>query len=454
MEQISRFRIKNLHGYKNIDIRFKDNTLILVGENGTGKTTILRLLYYLLSGQWGSIAKYQFDSVNLTIGSTDHILRYSDFKTTFRNIDKRLTSRIPITERRRVFSLLEKSEGQLDIAELERISHRYDIPVSIFLKQLELFDLPKKGKLMGLSKTLKEIRESLGAQFLYLPTYRRIEEEFNRIFEDIDEREFRLPRRRTFSSQRNASTHVELVKFGMDDVVSAIRNTREKLDRFTRENLNNLTFSYLDDIVEEKYESVNLDSIRNADQNTIDNILNRIKEPILSSANKQNLSKAIQTIKDDDTTNVRSKVIYHYFTKLMAFHQNLEKEEAKIVNFCDACNSYMVDKELIYDTLNFDFKIVPKEKNNSERKIELQNLSSGEKQIVSLFSHLHLSGGDKYFVLIDEPELSLSVNWQRKFLVDIRSADFCSGLVAVTHSPFIYDNELKKYAHGLGEFVV
>ena len=73
---------------------------------------------------------------------------------------------------------------------------------------------------------------------------------------------------------------------------------------------------------------------------------------------------------------------------------------------------------------------------------------------MSLFSHLYLSGGQEYFVLIDEPELSLSVSWQRKFVSDIRKADFCTGLVAVTHSPFIYDNELRKYAHGIGEFVL
>jgi predicted ATPase len=79
-------------------------------------------------------------------------------------------------------------------------------------------------------------------------------------------------------------------------------------------------------------------------------------------------------------------------------------------------------------------------------------LSSGEKQIVSLFSHLYLSGQNKYFVLIDEPELSLSVPWQKRFLVDVCSGSFCAGLIAVTHSPFIYDNELKKYAHSLGEF--
>ena len=55
--------------------------------------------------------------------------------------------------------------------------------------------------------------------------------------------------------------------------------------------------------------------------------------------------------------------------------------------------------------------------------------------------------------MIDEPELSLSVPWQRQFLVDIKQGDFCSGLIAVTHSPFIYENDLDKYAHSLGEFL-
>ena len=64
-------------------------------------------------------------------------------------------------------------------------------------------------------------------------------------------------------------------------------------------------------------------------------------------------------------------------------------------------------------------------------RINQNDLSSGEKQIVSLFSHLYLSGKERYFVLIDEPELSLSVPWQRRFLEDIRGGHFCAGLVAV-----------------------
>ena len=93
-------------------------------------------------------------------------------------------------------------------------------------------------------------------------------------------------------------------------------------------------------------------------------------------------------------------------------------------------------------------------KNDRNQLIELKHLSSGEKQIVSLFGHIYLSEIKQFFVLIDEPELSLSVPWQKEFLVDIRNGGFCSGLFAVTHSPFIYDNELREYARGLGEFEV
>jgi predicted ATPase len=138
----------------------------------------------------------------------------------------------------------------------------------------------------------------------------------------------------------------------------------------------------------------------------------------------------------------------------MAFQKEMESREAQITSFCLVCNEYMVDKEFKYDTTNFKFTILPKGSPAKAGDIELHHLSSGEKQIVSLFSHLYLSGGKSYFVLIDEPELSLSVPWQRRFLLDIRNGRFCSGLVAVTHSSFIYDNELKRYAHGLGEFIV
>jgi recombinational DNA repair ATPase RecF len=79
MTTITRFEIKKLHGYKNIDLRLDDNTVILVGENGAGKTTILHLFYYLLSGQWSSIARFQFEEIAMTIGNKRHAIKHSEF---------------------------------------------------------------------------------------------------------------------------------------------------------------------------------------------------------------------------------------------------------------------------------------------------------------------------------------------------------------------------------------
>lgn len=94
---------------------------------------------------------------------------------------------------------------------------------------------------------------------------------------------------------------------------------------------------------------------------------------------------------------------------------------------------------------------IKRERKNEE--VLLNQLSSGEKQIVSLFSKIYLEQSTNYVVLFDEPELSLSIFWQQKLLPDIMNSNKCSFLVTVTHSPFIYDNILSQYATGLNEYI-
>ena len=76
-------------------------------------------------------------------------------------------------------------------------------------------------------------------------------------------------------------------------------------------------------------------------------------------------------------------------------------------------------------------------------------LSSGEKQIVSLFSKLYLESAKKCILLIDEPELSISMKWQKMLLPDIMRSGNCRLLLTVTHSPFIFDNEFDNDAHDM-----
>lgn len=450
--QVTRLEIKNLHGYKTIDLRIVDNTLILVGENGVGKTTVLYILYYLLSGQWRSIAKYTFEEIALTIGGKRHLIKSADLDRTFVDLDPSLFSELPASLRLKFKSAI-RERGITGLGpEFERLCDELGVPPSYVMRSLMLSPGAHNKRPGHVEVALDTIHLTLNAQLLFLPTYRRIEQELSLIFKGVDEREF-MHRREGLLSKQGNDTYMELVEFGMKDVEKAINNTLSKLNTFARESLNKLTFGYLGDIVESQYENVNLQGIRDASDQTIFDVLNRIQEPILSSENKTHLKEIIAGVKRGDPQTSHTHLTCHYFTKLMAFQKELEEKEERIVKFCEVCNQYMVDKECAYDTSNFKFTIRSKLKRVGSPEIQLHNLSSGEKQIVSLFSHLYLSGGKSYFVLIDEPELSLSVPWQRRFLLDIRNSHFCSGLVAVTHSPFIYDNSLLAYAHGLGEFV-
>lgn len=76
-----------------------------------------------------------------------------------------------------------------------------------------------------------------------------------------------------------------------------------------------------------------------------------------------------------------------------------------------------------------------------------------KKQIISIFSKIYLEKTDNLIVLFDEPELSLSLPLQKRLLPDIMNSKKCKFLLAVTHSPFIFKNELEKHAVGINIYM-
>lgn len=449
---LERITIRDLHGTKTIDAHIQDNTLVIVGENGSGKTTFLRILFHLLSGRWLSLIQYRFDSITLVISGSTYEIAHDSLSKGFEKIDRRFLSELPPPLRKRVMELIQNGELDRIPEELERMRIRYRIPVEIIMRQLNLFDDQSRGLNKDFQQHISEIQKAMDAQILYLPTYRRIERELSSIFEGFDPEDFRRTRHRP-SSHETEKAFIELVEFGMLDVELAIKDVLEKLKDFARENLNNLTLKYLGDVVNREYLNVGMMEIAQTSEETIRSVLDRIHESILTKSHKDHLFSVINAARTSSSPDEHSKIICHYFSKLLSFQEALKKREQNMSIFCKLCSGYILDKQFNYDSATFSFSINATDKGCSKNKIELSDLSSGEKQIVSLFSHLYLSGNKRYFVLIDEPELSLSVPWQRRFLPDIRNGSFCAGLVAVTHSPFIYDNELSPYAHSLGEFV-
>ena len=74
-------------------------------------------------------------------------------------------------------------------------------------------------------------------------------------------------------------------------------------------------------------------------------------------------------------------------------------------------------------------------------------LASGERQILIMLCHLYLNKElpKNGIFIIDEPELSLHLLWQEKFVDEIIKAKPDLQIILATHSPAIIQNRDDKY---------
>jgi predicted ATPase len=84
--------------------------------------------------------------------------------------------------------------------------------------------------------------------------------------------------------------------------------------------------------------------------------------------------------------------------------------------------------------VKFDEKSVDVETDDRQR-IGLNSLSSGEKHALLIFLETLIA--EVGTVLIDEPEISLHVDWQRELISDMRQLNPDAQLIVATHSPLI-----------------
>lgn len=64
-----------------------------------------------------------------------------------------------------------------------------------------------------------------------------------------------------------------------------------------------------------------------------------------------------------------------------------------------------------------------------------KKLSSGEKQFLIIFLTLLLQREEESILILDEPEISMHIDWQRDLLLNIRKMNPNSQIILATHSP-------------------
>ncbi|MFX4314518.1 ATP-binding protein [Enterobacter sp. 63] len=307
----------------------------------------------------------------------------------------------------------------------------------------ELYSL-KNNTIRIISETLRNI------DVVFLPTYRRVEKSF-----EIAPREERENiNHRIFSRKRAMKLQRDGISYGLKDVEDALKGLTLEIERTSNLGYRSLSAKMLEDLI--KYD--NTDRIAK-EQNSLPSIedlerfLNRVedtgansRERKVTTSKKNSLISSLKKLYKNDS--IKDITYLKYFlTQLNSVIQETKEQESKIEKFVAVCDKYLSSagdsKSLKFDPQSLE--VIVRDSYTGDR-ISLNDLSSGEKQVISLMATIYLNDNTPKIILIDEPELSLSIDWQRMILPDLNSGENVRQVIAITHSPFIFDNDLDPYA--------
>ncbi|MDE5758755.1 MAG: AAA family ATPase, partial [Allobaculum sp.] len=436
-------------------LNFSDGINVLIGENGLGKTTILSMINLFITGEYSKLVRYSFKEISIIVGQNPFIFTRDEFEDfnraySYHSEDYDMNG----------LSLLEKS---LSSSDLNAISvKKIESAISSNNKLRQYFNginsNPAQDLFGFISAFIKffQFRQLLirhQVKVIYLPTYRRIEADINRVVaaflsNDLDElpssytRHILDPRieRQLYSILQNN----RLIKFGMRDIQDSIRSILSDISKESLKGFSEVSGKMISKFLIERPEQEIQTSF---DENEIQIVLQRIGNN-MSQRDKDIIIDLIHSNEIHD----RYYLVY-FLQSLLGVYEKQKEKDSALGDFAKACNKFLYDKEFIYDESHVTFDMYYKQDLKHRQPVSLEKLSSGEKQLISVLAKVYLELKNNVIILIDEPELSLSITWQEKLLPILSEANSCSQIIAVTHSPFIFNNEFRDSALGPMEFV-
>ena len=475
---IRQFTIEGLYGYRTVSLDSEYAATILIAKNGSGKTTLIAALDAFLRGQFLRLQDLEFSRIVCRLrGVTEAlILEHSDIDIL---LEAAMVSELPKQARRMeieptdLFTFLEREfdEANLDYRESYENTIVSKIYKSAGYSSKGAIELCRKIRRSyhELVPSLAHLRASItqcldGVDIVYLPTYRRIELPL----EEKEEEIFPHRRRRPRLSFGNRGVFSGDIQFGLADISDRLYQLNQRLLGESNISYREISANIINELIDGTFdrEEVYHRSLPEADELNL--FFSRLREggtrvgPFPEVA-IPNIDKIYTGAGIPGETN---KFLIYFLSKLNAAIQATRDIEVMVEEFVNVCNRYLSQSDSS-TVAPHDWRWSEREDNDGKllrlnrrdlkvyvesialsRRITLNSLSSGEKQMISLFAKMYLYEKDK-IILIDEPELSLSIDWQRQILLDFLRAPRCRQVIAITHSPFVFDNELEPFARSM-----
>lgn len=424
--------IKKLYGCYDYDVSFNSDVTFIYGMNGCGKTTILNITEAIITGQLYKLFNYDFETIVLYYAKNadltyKKVIKISSTKNaleiTFNNIE--YTINLIDTDN----NIIRPPKNTRDISIM--YYNRYDF--------------------------LLEIQNTFN--YVYLPLNRSYIP-----YDEVDSVYFHGRFHNKFLKDNDFYPNNDNRDGAMLKIESLIYQNHSRASMI----INKINDSFRNDILKPQIGISNtynfadfLDEIEN---NSVPKLKKTQKEYIrilkeLNIINKQeeeNYNNFFTTFikqfsdyaNNDSKEGVTLEMIFKFqeisrIQKTIDMAEKMEQRKASVMKpmetFLTTMNSFIGHsddgKELC---ISNDGQIYFKTK-YSKDQISIQHLSSGEKQLITFFSNLIFMVKEKTsgIFVVDEPELSLHLSWQKIFIDKVLEVNKNIQLIFATHAPEI-----------------
>jgi predicted ATPase len=122
-------------------------------------------------------------------------------------------------------------------------------------------------------------------------------------------------------------------------------------------------------------------------------------------------------------------------TSFSYLDMHLMRLDSAIERFHTIANSFFEDtgKTVFYDVQTRSLKV-----RKDDITLSLTQLSAGEKQLLIILLEILLIRSESVLILMDEPELSLHIRWQRKLIPQLIRLQPNAQFIIATHAPSVF----------------
>lgn len=405
---IKRISVQKLFGLYDYEISMRQfgdtNLTILYGDNGVGKSTVLRIVYFLLSSKRAIGHKTALANI------------------VFRTIEVELSDGTRIIADRTDSSTLRKGGYTLN---LESPTDNITVTLKAKLKEWGYIVSVSEGEEGSVSELLDRILDSFkDLQILFISDNRKTID-----VEERDDNQIGIIGYHTPSDKRNSKEDVveeELRKLH-NWIVAQAFNASQKGEEKGSE----LYAHILANITNDKKSNVDIETVKKE----LEDITNRaslfVNMGFMAEPGYQQISDSIKKVKRGGIPMV-AKIVNPFITIQKNKLDALEKLVRKVSFLLISLNEYMYNKFVTY-SVQEGFKI---SHSGNNEPIDISDLSSGEKQLLLLLSKVMRQSETSSLIIIDEPEISLNIKWQRKLMESMLyfTKDTSTQMLIATHS--------------------